>query len=867
MGRSAAHVAIHPTIAGHGDQQQEAMLTTLVLATAAVLPQQDADTAPAQVPNVSQAAVYDDMTGYVRPSDIGASYPSNFGSEGPGSLPQERTYLPKMENGSIAPTLSGLSLRNTLRKVQIEQAGAGQVWARGRDYRASFGVEGFTMWPVFGKQSPQEFPVAFSLAGATLGGEALVTSPDAPSTVGSTVEINQGSLREVYYLDLDQVEQTFVFDQLPGQGDLVVTLDVNTELEVLEDSSNIRFVHPEFGEVTYGQAFVRDASGRKVPIERTWGHGGITLTVPANYVASAQLPLVIDPPITSFVNNFGVNDDNTPDITWDGRANLWWVVWEDYTSAQNSDCGITNFTHGGVQGETYTIDVSNDYWTNPRIAYNYGPERLLIVASVEDGGVGGSGTIQGRLFDTGALATVAPSFIISSIGFRKLYPDVGGTNYNSIANSNFCVVWSFENGPADHDAQYRVIDSTGMIVTNIITVDGVGNDEFHTTISDTWGDSTLVGDYWTMAWTEDTGTQGDGLGKIMARQVVWSGNPAFTGGNITISVADGSSFPSVTSRMDRNLIANGERPAIVAYQRQFGIAPNDQRSIYANVMTSDTKFESVALSFTLEDVDSTLDQRDACIATDGDAFYMVYSEEYFGNVGSGDFDMYMLSGHVTETSNGVRLALAERHQHLASSSNPERFGRVATKWDGEIATNSDDACAIWVNLNSSTGGLIEGSTLEIPTLNFSAETAVGAQLCDANANGGTDPHAAENSSWVWMEGTQSIGDLHDVHCVDVTPNQFGYLLASPTATNINMPGGSAGRLCVSAAGRYTSQVQSSGPDGTFTTSVNPINIPQPMGSVFAAPGETWYFQYWHRDFINGMSTSNFSNAVKIVFNP
>jgi hypothetical protein len=46
-----------------------------------------------------------------------------------------------------------------------------------------------------------------------------------------------------------------------------------------------------------------------------------------------------------------------------------------------------------------------------------------------------------------------------------------------------------------------------------------------------------------------------------------------------------------------------------------------------------------------------------------------------------------------------------------------------------------------------------------------------------------------------------------------------------------------------------------------------MHLPQPMGNVSAAPGETWYFQYWHRDFINGMSTSNFSNAVKIVFNP
>ncbi|MGK0218062.1 MAG: hypothetical protein ACI9HE_001546 [Planctomycetota bacterium] len=33
------------------------------------------------------------------------------------------------------------------------------------------------------------------------------------------------------------------------------------------------------------------------------------------------------------------------------------------------------------------------------------------------------------------------------------------------------------------------------------------------------------------------------------------------------------------------------------------------------------------------------------------------------------------------------------------------------------------------------------------------------------------------------------------------------------------------------------------------------------------PGQTWHFQYWHRDFIGGVSTSNFSTAVRLMFNP
>ncbi|MFT7676131.1 MAG: hypothetical protein ACI8QC_000098 [Planctomycetota bacterium] len=859
-----------PTIAGHGDRLQVPMLTTLVLASAAVLPQQDRGTAPQHLPSVSQAVVQDDMRGYVRPQDLTGPFPSDAGLEDSTLQPRKRSFIAKVQDGALAPNLSGLSARNMLTEVHAEASANGDIWARGRDYRASFGPDGFTMWPIFGKQSPREFPVVFSLGQVSLGGEALPTLVGATQLSEGTVEIGQGSLREVYYLDLNQIEQTFVFDQLPGQGDLVVTLDVSTELSVMQDSTNIRFVHDEFGEVTYGQAFVTDASGRKVSIERTWNGSGITLTVPASFVASAQLPLVIDPPVTSLSNTWGVDDDLAPDIIWDGNSDLWMVVWQEYTSATNSDCVMTSFTHGGVQGPIHFVDSSADAWSNPRIASSYGPDRLLIVASVEAGGIGGSGSINGRLFDGLTDTFVGTDFIISTTGFRKLYPDVGGSNQAQANSAHFCVVWSFENGPGSHNAQYRVIDSDGANVTNIVTVDGVGEDEIHTTISDGWGDADIFGDFWTMAWMKDTGAAGNDLGSIHARRIVWHGDPNSGGGNIVVESSTNCAYPSISSRLDDVLVANGQRPAIVAYERQFatlsGPTPT-QRSIYARVIAGTDVFSSNSLSLTLEDVDSELDQRDACVATDGDSFYIVYSEEFYANVGGGDYDMYMVSGHLSETSSGAFLGLAERHQNMAFSFTPERFGRVATKWEGETASTSDDGCVFWLDHTGANGGLIEGTTLEVPTVDTSDRGSVGIQYCDANDNGGPTDHAFETSSWIWIQGTQDRNDTHTVHCVDVTPSQFGYLLAALSPTSINLPGGSAGRLCVSGAGRYTNMVQSSGINGTYSTIIDPMHLPQPMGNVSAAPGETWYFQYWHRDFINGMPTSNFSNAARLTFNP
>ncbi|MFT7680005.1 MAG: hypothetical protein ACI8QC_004011, partial [Planctomycetota bacterium] len=611
------------------------MLTSLLIASFAVLPQQDVDTSAPIAPSGYQGIVCDDMSLITRSpvqDYVSGSQAGDNALENPAAIARIRPFIPKLDGLGSDLAKGKFSMRKLMSEVLMSQAADQHIWARGHDFRASFGTEGFTMWPVFGKRSPQEFPVAFQLQQVTLGGEALETNATAPTMDGSVVEIGQGSLREVYYVDLNQVEQTFVFDQLPGSGEIVVNLSVDTELTVQADGDLIRFVHPEFGEVTYGQAFVRDASGRKESIERTWTGDGITLRVPASFVASAQLPLTIDPPTTALVNNFGTVDDAYPDVAYDGRSNLWWVVWQDYTSATNSDCFATNYTLGGVQGTTLSIDLSGDHWSHPRMAYNYGSDRLLIVATVEAGGLGGSGTIQGRYIDAATNTVTGTAFTISTFGALKRWPDVAGMSFDSPTTSYFCVAWSFEINATSHIAQYRVVNSVGGFLVPVTSVTS-GVDAIHTTLSAGMGNVAFTGDYWNLAWTEDNGTLGDGLGSIYARQVVFSGDPNVGAGNFLVAGTSDCAFPSITERMDRNLVADGERPSIVAYERDFPTVsgtPPRQRSIYANVITNNTAFAANSVSFLLEDVDLELDQRDASIATDGDSFFIVYNEEYYG---------------------------------------------------------------------------------------------------------------------------------------------------------------------------------------------------------------------------------------------
>ena len=94
---------------------------------------------------------------------------------------------------------------------------------------------------------------------------------------------------------------------------------------------------------------------------------------------------------------------------------------------------------------------------------------------------------------------------------------------------------------------------------------------------------------------------------------------------------------------------------------------------------------------------------------------------------------------------------------------------------------------------------------------------------------------------------------------------FSSIISSVTRGNVNMPGSSIGRICLGGAGRYVNAVQNSGTSGTYSTTVDPTNIPSPTGFVSAMPGDTWHFQFWYRDPAGGGSGFNFSNGLQTEF--
>jgi hypothetical protein len=131
-----------------------------------------------------------------------------------------------------------------------------------------------------------------------------------------------------------------------------------------------------------------------------------------------------------------------------------------------------------------------------------------------------------------------------------------------------------------------------------------------------------------------------------------------------------------------------------------------------------------------------------------------------------------------------------------------------------------------------------------------------------------NPNSTGMPSRLVLAGSPRLVD-NDVtlRAVDLPSNAFGFFLTSRSAGMVMNPGGSQGILCVSGAiGRYVGpgQIKNSGALGTFELAIDLGAMPTPTGPVAAQLGDTWRFQAWHRDSVNGVPTSNFTDGVALV---
>lgn len=131
------------------------------------------------------------------------------------------------------------------------------------------------------------------------------------------------------------------------------------------------------------------------------------------------------------------------------------------------------------------------------------------------------------------------------------------------------------------------------------------------------------------------------------------------------------------------------------------------------------------------------------------------------------------------------------------------------------------------------------------------------------------PNSTGASGAMYVYGSAAVTENALILVVsDLPPGTFGFFLTSMGVGQVSNPGGSQGVLCLGGGiGRFNraDQVRNTGFGGTFSVRADVSDMPTPFGPAPILAGQTWNYQAWHRDTVSGQPTSNFTDAVQVMY--
>lgn len=144
-------------------------------------------------------------------------------------------------------------------------------------------------------------------------------------------------------------------------------------------------------------------------------------------------------------------------------------------------------------------------------------------------------------------------------------------------------------------------------------------------------------------------------------------------------------------------------------------------------------------------------------------------------------------------------------------------------------------------------------------LGTTASAQIGTIFCQGQ------PNSTGAASVMTATGSSDVSQNDLTLTVDGLPtNQFGLFITSQTPIFAPNPGGSNGDLCIGGSlGRIPTLVNS-GATGDVSLALDLTGLPNSSALYAVMPGDTVYFQLWHRD-TAAPGFSNFSPGIEIAF--
>jgi hypothetical protein len=549
-------------------------------------------------------------------------------------------------------------------KVYYAEPGDGRVWARGAEYKASFGADGVRFIPFFGSSAPRDYPVSIDLASIEVGGQSIAFAHGvSASRADDTIRFDRGGVIETYEMSPGGMEQKFVFDNLPPGGDLVLRLEIESELCASEAPDGFRFSN-DLGSVIYCRAQALDAVGNRTPAMTSLNGGSLQIRVPAAFLASATLPITVDPFVSTFVIDITASSDYRPDVAYVGTSDRYLVVYEEFYSSQDSDVFSAFVSPDGAVTFNAYVDVTTDAWRYPKVASNNYANNFMVVADVSH--ITLDDFIRGATVDA-ATGSIGPQFDISTGSQATMVSsaDIGG-DPTLVPPTYYLVCWEgfYSVSPEDGDIYARLVDSSGHLQgSGPIYVDFSTLDDTLPRISKCDGHEPFSTQRWTIAWRRRyTLSDYD----IWGAQYFWDGSLVNSSFMIDISTPNDDA-PRPSSILD----GSGERDYVVVYERHVtGTEEIHARIMNGTTLVADADFSGLeGQGFEEEHHESPT------VDSDGDSYAVAYTEQYANTT---DYDMYAACA----ARNGSTMQMAERHVNFDFSTMISENPQIASTYTG-----------------------------------------------------------------------------------------------------------------------------------------------------------------------------------------
>ena len=318
------------------------------------------------------------------------------------------------------------------------------IWAAGAAYKASF-HDGACFVPYLGRDYPQTQSFQWRTRSARLGDRDLCSHEPRLTYSDFRAEFDLGSLVEAYDVREDGLEQTFVLAERSGAGDLVIAGGITTGLRPRPaDPGHHGIVYvdeldrPILG---YGAATAIDAMGNTLPLVTAVDDGTLTLRVPAQWLANATYPIVVDPLLSVFWSEGGVQLEGI-DLVRDDYHDDLWLAMSRWVSASDADLWLRRADDDGGNAADLFTDLSASWsTTQPSLGQHLATGKFLLAFSRRF--VTGAQKLRFHLHHRNDAVLQTHVANLGDNAVNAWRPDVA-TDLNTSAAAVLAVVWQSE---------------------------------------------------------------------------------------------------------------------------------------------------------------------------------------------------------------------------------------------------------------------------------------------------------------------------------------------------------------------------------------------------------------------------------------